>query len=295
MKGRFPHLAQRLINTPLMLHPLKADALLAAVGSRFGIGQVNRPQAFDDDGDMGFSDAPGAPAFERYDIVDAKGKPTGKFVAVVPIFGTLVNRLSMMDAFSGFMEYGDIRTQFLQALNDESVAAIVLQVDSPGGEVSGCFDLVDTIFESRKVKPIWAVLDDMACSAAYALASAASHVVMPRTGSIGSIGVLCVLTDISKMLTDDGITVNVFQFGARKVDGMPEIPLPPEARSRFQADVDMLGELFCETVARNRGIDANAVRAMEAMNYFGADGVAKGLADEVMAPDAAATALLKKL
>ena len=295
MTQRFQHLAQRLINTPLMLDPRKAAALLAAVGPRFGVGNVKRPQAFDDDGDLGFGDPAGAPQFDRHDIVDNKGKPTGRFVAVVPIFGTLVNRLSMMDAYSGFADYGTIRSLFLSAVRDESVAAIILQVDSPGGEVSGCFDLVDTIFEARKAKPIWALLDDMACSAAYALASAASHIVMPRTGTIGSIGVLCVLADVSKMLTDDGITVNVFQFGARKADGMPEIPLPPEARSRFQADVDALGELFCETVARNRGISANAVRATQAMTYLGADGVRLALADEVMAPDAAVTALLKKL
>ena len=105
---------------------------------------------------------------------------------------------------------------------------------------------------------------------------------MPRSGGTGSIGILCLLTDISAALTKEGITVNVFQFGARKADGLEEMPLAPEARTRIQADIDTLGNLFVNTVSRNRKMPAAAILAQQATTYMGAEGVAHGLADAVM-------------
>ncbi len=115
-----------------------------------------------------------------YDVIDG--------VAVVPISGVLVHG----DAYSwwGQTSYGSIRASLEQAATDAEVRAIVLHVDSPGGEVSGCFDLADRIFAMRDVKPIAALVDEYACSAAYALASSAEQILAPRTAVIGSIGVI---------------------------------------------------------------------------------------------------------
>jgi signal peptide peptidase SppA len=191
--------------------------------------------------------------------------------------------------------YDGLRQNFLTALTDSDVKAIMLDVDSPGGEVSGCFDLVDTIYNARGKKPIWAILNESAYSAAYAIASAADRIIVPRTGGTGSIGVICAHVDFSKALTSAGVKVTFITYGDRKADGHSEIPLSPEALEGFQSDIDTMGALFVNTVARNRNIAADRVRGTQAATYLGADGVTQGLADAVMAPDAAFRALLAEL
>ena len=156
-----------------------------------------------------------------------------------------------------------------------------------GGEVAGCFDLADEIFACRGRKPIWAILSENAFSAAYAIASAADRITVPRTGGTGSVGVICLHVDFSKALATAGIAVTLITYGARKAEGNEYEPLSDGALERFQADIDRMGELFCETVARNRGLAVAQVRAMEAGTFLGAAGVDNGLADVVAAPDEA--------
>jgi signal peptide peptidase SppA len=183
----------------------------------------------------------------------------------------------------------------LTALYDPAVKAIALDLDSPGGEVAGCFDLADEIFRARGEKPIWGILNEVAYSAAYAIASACDRITVPRTGGTGSIGVVCAHVDWSKALAGSGVSVTFIQYGARKTDGAAEKPLSDEARDRFQADIDVLGEMFVDLVARNRNIAAGKIRAMEAATFLGQAGVSLGLADAVMAPDAAFRELLDSL
>ena len=282
---RLPLLAQRVLNTPLIIHPGKAEVILAALGQRFGVAGFAagmQPMAwFDDD------DGPAKPPPEPYDMVGG--------VAVIPIEGTLVHKNYSVRPSSGMTGYDGIRAAFLQALDDTNAGAIVLDIDSPGGEVSGCFDLVDMIFAARGKKPIWAILTESAYSAAYAIASAADRIVVPRTGGAGSIGVIAVLTEYAGLLKQQGITVNIVQFGARKADGNPYQALPPDVRERFQQQIDKLGELFIETVAENRGILPEAVRDMEAATFMADDALRLGLVDAVAAPEDAFAALLASL
>lgn len=283
---RLPHLAQRLFNVPLALHPVKAEIVMAALADRFGIAHLFRE---------GVPAALGAPMMTDDDAADDKPYAVVQGIAIIPVQGTLVAKLGSMQPYSGMTGYDGIRLMFLTALRDPDVDAIVLDIDSPGGEVAGLFDLADTIFAARATKPIWSILNENAYSAGYALASAAERICVPRTGGTGSIGVIAMIADMSKALSEAGITVNVIQFGARKADGYPELPLAPEGRARFQADIDTLGSLFVRTVARNRGLKPNAVIATQAMTYLGADGVKIGLADMVASPDAAFRALKKSL
>lgn len=290
---QFAHLAQRLFNRPLAIHPDKAEVIMAALGERLGITHLMRasgeaiivqPLAMHDDDAYDYS---------RHD--SDTGYDMAGPVAIIPVHGTLVQKLGRLRPYSGMTGYDGMRQAFLTALEDPNVEAIMLDVDSPGGEVSGCFDLVDTIYEGRGRKLIWAVLSDSAYSAAYAIASAADRIVVPRTGGVGSIGVICMHMDFSKALTSAGFQVTFITYGDRKADGHPEIPLSKEALARFQADIDTMGELFVNTVARNRNIAASSVRDTQAVTYLGEQGVAQGLADVVAAPDAAFRALLKEL
>jgi signal peptide peptidase SppA len=287
---RFEFLAQRLFNVPLAITPGKAEVIMAALAGRLGIGQIERlgtaaPSMMEDD-DYDYVE-PGRNPRKGYEVVGG--------VAIVPVCGTLVQKLGTLRPYSGMTGYDGIRQNFLTALTDPDVQAIMLDIDSPGGEVSGCFDLVDTIYKARGKKPIWSILNESAYSAAYAIASAADRIVVPRTGGVGSIGVIWMHMDWSKALTSAGFKVTFITYGDLKADGHPEIPLSEDARKRFQDDITTMGELFVSTVARNRNISAKAVRDTQAATYLGAAGVSRGLADEVMAPDAAFRALLAEI
>jgi signal peptide peptidase SppA len=292
--SRFPFIAQRLFNTPLAVHPRRIEVVIGALAERLGIASMTRlngdvvilkPGAWrDDDDDF---DRPGTVADYGYDLIGG--------VAVIPVAGTLVQKLASIRPYSGMSGYDSIRAAFNAALDDPAAKGIVFEVDSGGGEVAGCFDLVDEIYAARSVKPLIAILTEDAFSAAYAIASATSKIIVPRTGAVGSIGVICAHVDFSKALSGAGIAVTFISYGARKTDGAPEKPLSDEALAVFQADVDTMGELFVETVARNRGLSADQVRATEAGTFLGAKGVEAGLACAVMSPDAAFRELIASL
>ena len=169
----------------------------------------------------------------------------------------------------------------MDAATDPAVRAILLEVDSPGGEAAGVFDLSDLVYEARSLKPVWAVGDEEAFSGAYAIASAAERLIVPRTGGLGSIGVVAVHVDRSARDAMEGFRATTVYAGARKNDFNPHETLKDGARRTLQVEVDRVYALFVDTVARNRGLTVDAVRATEARLYFGEDAVRAGLADEV--------------
>lgn len=273
-------LSQRLLNTPLALHPRKAEIIVSALAERLGITRIKTGAWYDDD-EADFC----RPARDSgYDILEG--------IALIPVHGTLVQKLGMLRPFSGMTGYDGIRRNFLTALNDPDVKGICLDIDSPGGEVAGCFDLVDTIFTRRGQKPVYAILSESAYSAAYAIASAADRILVPRTGGVGSVGVIYVHCDMSRQMKDEGLNVTIITCGSRKAETSPLRPLSEAAQAALQDDIDAVGALFIETVARNRGISVDAVRALEARTLRAQEGVRAGLADDVMSPDEAFSLLL---
>lgn len=289
-----PFVAQRLFNTPLALTPHKADLIVAALAERLGIARVNglspaaAPRA--DTGNADPFAAPGVVERAGYDIVGG--------VAVIAVHGTLAHRWGTLRPYSGCTGYDGIRQNILAAMNDPAVRAIALDCDSGGGEVTGCFDLVDTIHGLRgRGKPIWAICAEHAFSAAYAIASAADRVTVPRTGGTGSVGVITLLVDWSKALTEEGVAVHFVHAGSRKAEEWraESQGVKPELLARMQEEVDRLAGIFAGTIARNRSLDPAAVMALEAACLWGEQGVAAGLADAVAAPDAAFAELLAQL
>lgn len=201
-------------------------------------------------------------------------------IAVVPVHGILSHDEPYW--FQEATSYTSIHKMLAAAIGDEEVRGIMMHVNSPGGTVSGCFDLCDDIYDMRGVKPMWAIVDESAFSAAYAIASCADRIIVPRTGGVGSVGVITMHIDITKMLENAGIKVTTIQFGERKSDSYPTTPLSREAEKRLQAEVDMIGDLFVSLVSRNRGMDKKTVLDTEAACYLGKKGVDVGLADVVM-------------
>jgi signal peptide peptidase SppA len=168
-----------------------------------------------------------------------------------------------------------------RGLVDMNVRAIALICASYGGEVAGCFELVDKIYAARSVKPIRAFAHEQAYSAGYAVASAADHVVVSRTGGVGSIGVVTAHVDLSDAMKQMGFKITFIFAGAHKVDGNAYEPLPKDVQARIQARIDALYEIFVTSVARNRAMDEKAVRATEALCFTAAEAVENGLADSV--------------
>lgn len=275
----YPFAAARVFGVPLAIHPVRGFAIAQALANIIVFGDGAQAG----DGVTVEVDEP-----ERsYEVV--------RGVAVIPVAGTLVHKSSWMDAMCGIRGYDAIRAEFGQAMNDPDVRAVCLAIDSPGGEVAGCFDLVDFMYGYRGEKPIWSIIEDQCYSAGFAIGSVADRIVLPRTGGNGHVGVITMHADFSRALDADGIKIEIITYGKHKADGNPYEPLPSAVRARLQADVDTMGELFVETAARNLGLPVAKVKATQALTYMGAQSVDVGFAHAVMAPDEAFRALLTEL
>lgn len=277
-----PHLAQKLFNTPLAIHPQKAEVIVSSLTERLGITQIRSTMMEDDD--EYFSRK--ARKDSGYDVLEG--------IAIIPVYGTLVQKLGTLRPYSGMTGYDGIRRVFLTAVNDPEVKGICLDIDSPGGEVAGCFDLVDLIYAERGKKPIHSILSENAFSAAYAIASAADKIYVPRTGGVGSVGVIVIHCDWSQHIKDDGLKVSIITYGNRKAESNPYVALSDEAKAAIQHDVDEMGRLFVSTVSRNRGLSETVIRNTQAACYLAAEGVQMGLADVVASPDVAFQELMKE-
>lgn len=256
-----PQIAGRLFGRPLAIAPATLDGILHAVGQRVGL-RVPEGASLDFD--------------ER---ARSALNVTEDGIAVVQIMGPLVHRSSGLQALCGMTSYLELGAELDRAAEDPRVSGILLEIDSGGGEVSGVFDLVDKLRAIAGQKPVYAVANESAFSAAYALASAASRIYLPRTAGVGSIGVVALHVDQSQHDAKEGYAYSYVHAGARKVDGNPHEPLAADARATIQGEIDKVYDLFAASVARNRGLSLDAVRSTEAGLFYGADAIAKGLAD----------------
>lgn len=268
--SHLPHIAARLFDCPLLIHPGKLHAIVAALAPRFDIdASIAQPDAY--------TTQFGTTAKGGYRVIDG--------IAVIDVFGLLAHRGGIQADSSYVQGYDAIARRLDSALADRDVLAIVLNVDSPGGEVSGAFQLADQIRAARATKPIHAVASDLAASAGYLIASAAQTVSVSPTGQVGSIGVVTCHVDFSSAMEKAGVKVTPIFAGAHKVDGNPYAPLPAEVADRIQAEIDHYYALFVSAVADSRALSPRAIRATEAAMYIGKNAIAAGLADRVETPD----------
>jgi signal peptide peptidase SppA len=287
-----PHLAGRVFGVPLLIQPQKLSVILQAIGPRVGIPdpvaleEVIVPVAMPmDDG------LDGAGPDKERDRKPYMVTPDG--IAVIGISGTLVKKASWLDTESGLQSYESIRSQFGDAVADPRIRGILLDVDSPGGEVGGLFDLADEIFAARQEKPVYAVANDEAFSAAYALASSAEKLFVTRTGGVGSVGVIAVHLDQSGFDEKVGRKFTAVYAGARKNDFSTHQPLTDDARATLQTEIDWLYEIFVGAVGRNRDLKAALVRNTEAGLFYGEKALSAGLADRVGTFDQAVAAVVE--
>lgn len=183
-------------------------------------------------------------------------------VAVIPLFGVVAQRMNIMQEISeGGTSTEMFGRAFDQLIADSSIGAVVINIDSPGGSVYGTEELADKIFKARGTKPIYAVANSLAASAAYWIGSAADQLFVTPSGEVGSIGVLAMHVDYSKFNESVGVNPTYIHAGKYKVEGHPNAPLDQEATQAIQASVDSYYESFTGAVARNRGVSQRDVKS----------------------------------
>jgi signal peptide peptidase SppA len=198
----------------------------------------------------------------------------GSGIAVLPLYGVVTQRGNMVDDISG---PGSTSTQqftsaLRQVLADDTVGQILIDIDSPGGSVYGVAELASEIVKARAQKPVVAVANSLAASAAYWIGCAASEFYVTPGGEVGSIGVWQAHFDYSKALEEEGVKTTLVSAGKFKVEGNPYVPLDPEAQAFMQSRVDDYYNAFIQAVAVGRGVTVDDVRnGMGEGRVLGAD------------------------
>lgn len=227
----------------------------------------------------------GTPAEESLPrLLDKQGE-----IGVITISGSLVNSDSWINAYLGRTGYPEIRDALIYAAGDPGIKAIVLDVKSGGGQVSGVSDTGALIASvDKKVKPVHTYSDSAMASAALWLGANARSVSVGKLAEVGSIGVLVVHQENSKMLEDMGVNTTVIRSGKYKALGLSSEKLSELGKEVIQTQVDQMNEMFVSEVAAARGMTAQALEknAGQGRVFIGQDAVDVGLADTVTTFDA---------
>ena len=274
-----PYLASRLYGTPLLIARPKLEVILGVVARKLAGDTLATPQPATVDTGM------------------TGGLQNLEGIAVIPVLGTLVRRSSYIGAASGLTSYHDIEAMAEQAFADPEVRAVLLEIDSSGGEAGGVFDLAQRLRQLAQIsgKPLWAIADEAALSAAYAIACTADRLWLTRTAEVGSIGVVAVHVDESVADAKAGMSYTFLHAGAHKVDGHPHAPLPAPVAADIQADIEQLHTQFISLVAGFRRLTPEAIRDTEARVYRGEAARQAGLADQIGTRSEVITALQRQL
>lgn len=266
MAGKLEYLTKSLLNQPLLATEETLYMALDFLENRwnfkaldFGAGPTTRP---------------------------SKDTAEGK-IAQINLYGPMMRRAMGLEALCGAMGYDDYRMQFDTAFDNPNVETVVLAVSSGGGDAAGLFDLAQHVYDKKKEsgKKLIAYVEDLAASAAYAMAAVADEIVIEKTASVGSIGVITTHADMSKKLEKDGIVVTPIYAGKFKAAGNPYEALSDETKAMIQERVDSLYNIFVAHVAEMRGMSEEAVRATEAKVFLANDAIELGLADKIMSAD----------
>jgi len=294
--SKFARISSRLFNAPLMLRPEKAEMLCAALVDRLGIQKLDsvdgrslgaaqlRQLAMDDD----YYFAKPKTARDMYSVESR--------VARICIDGTLVHKLGGVEPYSGSVGYDCLQKIIADAQANKEVGALLLDIDSPGGEVAGCFAFarkLGSMGARGGGKPIVAFANEMACSAAYAIAAQCDAVMTTETGQVGSIGVWTMLVDMTKGLSKNGIEVTMVRAGDRKARGGPYEHADKATFEKLQAWVDETWDIFAGVVSDTRPISKQAVLNLEGDWFTGNDALGLGLVDAVDTPEAIFDAVAK--
>ncbi|STK57372.1 minor capsid protein C from bacteriophage origin [Escherichia coli] len=244
-----------------MLEPAYARVFFCALAGQLGISRLTDAVSGDS---LTAGEAPAALALSGDDDGprQARSYQVMNGIAVLPVSGTLVSRTRALQPYSGMTGYNGIIARLQQAASDPMVDGILLDMDTPGGMVAGAFDCADIIARVRDIKPVWALANDMNCSAGQLLASAASRRLVTQTARTGSIGVMMAHSNYGAALEKQGVEITLIYSGSHKVDGNPYSHLPDDVRETLQSRMDATRRMFAQKVSAYTGLSVQAVLDM---------------------------------
>lgn len=267
-------LITRFASVPALIAPEMADRFHASLEAMATLEDLPKMLATQASNDDNFWPAPDhwMARYRPYTVVNG--------VLQIPVKGMLLRDFPFqVGAWATGYTY--VLRAWQRGIEDGGVRGIAYIVDSPGGEVAECFDVVDKLFAGRGTKPARAFVSESAYSAAYAIASVADSIIVSRTGGVGSIGVFTTHFDVSQAMEKGGYKITFIHAGKHKVEGNSFEPLPADVKARIQKRIDSIYSVFVASVARNRSMDEQVVRDTEALTFTAAEAVSNGLADSV--------------
>ena len=263
---RYSHASTLFYGVPLALLPSKAQEIHAFWQSKLAGGSIDwedKAEPFavryfasrnaNDDGDI-----------DELDMLGEGDGPETKragAVAVIPIYGSISQRMNMLSAMSGGTSTQQLTAAFRKAMNDNEVAAIVFDIDSPGGSSYGVAELASEIQAARGRKPILSVANSVEASAAYWIGSQADYNYATPGALVGSVGVYALHEDYSGHLAQEGVKPTFIQAGKNKTRANPYEPLSSDDVSYLQALVDDTYDQFVRAVAAGRRTSISAVKS----------------------------------
>ena len=211
-------------------------------------------------------------------------------VAIIPMFGVISQRTSMMQDYSGGVSVAQLTQNFREAMNDESINTVLFHGDTPGGGVPGVPELAEEIFEARgQGKRLIAFTDHQLCSAGLWIGAACDEIVVSPSGETGCRGVLAAHIDVSKADEMDGVKRTLISYDKTplKTAGHPYAPLSDEDKAAIQADVNHYGEMFDNAYAKYKGLAVSVVQAGHGLGATlpSAQAVQAGIADRILTMD----------
>lgn len=262
---KYPRIIRYVVSTPWAMEPTRLADVLDVLRFKALGGQLSKEEIREYCG-VPLHRFSSAPYLDYNGDLAALGNPSrrgaGSAVAVIPLRGIISHHISQVQDISGpgGTSVEAFRNNLRQALASREVGSVVIDIDSPGGSVEGVQEMADEVRDSRGDKPIVAVANGLAASAAFWIASAADQVSVIPSGQVGSIGVFSAHEDVSAALEAEGVKVTLIHAGKFKTEGNPFEPLSDEAREHIQSRVDATFATFLGAVAAGRGTTADVVK-----------------------------------
>jgi signal peptide peptidase SppA len=264
-RARYAHILKLVAETPWAIRPAMLGVIIDLIAFRMEGGRFT--------------------AEELQERIGARraASPKPKGVAVLPLHGVIVPKASLFSEVSGATSVEGFRAMFREALAADDVSSIVMDVDSPGGMVEGVTELAGEIRAARGRKPIMAVANLEANSAAYWLAAQADEFVVSQSSRLGSIGVYTAHEDRSVADEQKGVKTTLVSAGRFKTEGNPFEPLTEEGREHIQGLVDQFYSMFVHDVAKGRRVGVDEVRSGfgEGRVVSAKDALSLGMADRM--------------
>jgi len=270
MIRQLPHIIACIHNKPLLI---EHDRLMALMSGLAIVMRARGPAEIE---------ASDEPESGEGEAARPRSYRVQRGVGIVPVRGVLVRRAGQVDSQSTPLQsYETLARTIRSARADPRVRGILLDIDSPGGEAGGVFDMTHDIRAAAQTKPVWAIANDDALSAAYAIGAAADQLWVTDTGAAGSVGAVAMHVDQSSYDEEQGLKYTYLYRGAHKVDGNPHSPISGIAMAATQDEVDRLYGMLVDDIAAHRDMSADELRRTEAAIYYGGNALERGLADRI--------------